>query len=61
MSENPEIKKILIILLFFASVLSSFYVLDFKVSHRETPANSAVGAYASSDPKLSFSGKCQQG
>ncbi|AKB76944.1 hypothetical protein MSHOH_0461 [Methanosarcina horonobensis HB-1 = JCM 15518] len=57
MSENPKTKKVLLTLLVFAFVLSSFYILDFKASQSETQANSGVSAYSSGSPEINFSGR----
>lgn len=55
MSENPEIKKIFLFMLVFAVILSSFYILDFKVSQSDTQANSVVSSYSSGNPQFNLS------
>lgn len=55
MSENPATKKILLVMLVFAVLLSSFYILDFKVSQSDTQANSVVSSYSSGNPELDSS------
>ena len=54
MSENPVKKKILLIMLVFAVILS-FYILDFKASRSNTQANSVVSSYSSGNPEFDFS------
>ncbi|WP_410507902.1 hypothetical protein RSJ42_14040 [Methanosarcina hadiensis] len=57
MSENPVIKKIILVMLVFAVLLFSFYVMDFKTARSETQANSVVSSYSSGNPELDFSGR----
>lgn len=55
MSETPAAKKIFLVILVFAVILSSFYILDFKVSQSDTQANSVVSSYSSGNPEFDFS------
>lgn len=55
MFENPVKKKIFLIILVFAIILSSFYILDFKAAWGETQANSVVSSYSSGNPEPDFS------
>lgn len=55
MSENPAIKKIFLSMLVFAVILSSFYILDFKVSQSDTQTNSVVSSYSSGNPQFNLS------
>ena len=57
MSENPATKRILFALLVLAVVLSSFYVLDFKVAQSETRTNSGVNACSTGDPQIDSQGR----
>jgi len=57
MAENTGTKKILLSALILAVVLSSFYVLDFRVAQSETQTNSRVSAYSSGDPRIDFPGR----
>ncbi|AAM30632.1 hypothetical protein [Methanosarcina mazei] len=57
MSENPKIKKILLVFFVFALLLSAFYALDFKISQSETHVNSGLSAYSSGSPELNSSGR----
>jgi hypothetical protein len=57
MSENPVIKKIILVMLVFAVLLFSFYVMDFKTARSEMQANSVVSSYSSGNPELDFSGR----
>ncbi|MPM61814.1 hypothetical protein SDC9_108677 [bioreactor metagenome] len=54
MSENPARKKIFLIILVFAVILS-FYILDFKASRSNTQTNSVVSSYSSGNPEFDFS------
>lgn len=54
MSKNPETKKIFMVLLVFAAILSSFYLLDFKAARSETQANSLVSTYSLGNPESGF-------
>lgn len=55
MFENPAIKKIFLFMLVFSVILSSFYILDFKVSQSDTQANSVVSSYSSGNPQFNLS------
>lgn len=55
MFENPVKKKIFLIILVFAVILSSFYMLDFKAAWGKTQANSVISSYSSGSPELDFS------
>jgi hypothetical protein len=57
MPENAATKKILLVLLIFTIVLSSFYVLDFRAAQSKTQANSGVSAYSSGSPDIDFPGR----
>jgi hypothetical protein len=57
MSENPATKRILFALIVLAVILSSFYVLDFKVAQSETQTNSGVSACSTGDPQIDFQGR----
>lgn len=54
MAENTGTKKILLFGLALAVIISSFYILDFKVAHSKTRTNSRVGAYSSGDPMIDY-------
>lgn len=54
MAENTGTKKILLFGLALAVIISSFYILDFKVAQSKTQTNSRVGAYSSEDPMIDF-------
>lgn len=55
MPKNPATKKILLFMLVLATILSSFYILDFKMARSGTQANSVVSSYSSGNPELDFS------
>ncbi|HIH95851.1 TPA: hypothetical protein HA338_18225 [Methanosarcina acetivorans] len=57
MAENTGTKKILLSILAFAIVFSSFYILDFKAAQSKIQTNSRVSAYSSGDPMINFPGK----
>lgn len=55
MPKNPATKKILLVILVLAVILSSFYILDFKMARSGTQTNSVVSSYSSGNPELDFS------
>lgn len=57
MIENAVTKKIFFAALALTIVISSFYILDFKVARSETLIDSAVSAYSTGDPLIHFPGK----
>ncbi|HII01912.1 TPA: hypothetical protein HA351_09795 [Methanosarcinaceae archaeon] len=57
MREDANTKKILLTVLILAVVLSSFFVLDFKVAKSETRANSRIAAYSTGEPQIDFPGR----
>lgn len=57
MAKNAAMKRIFFAVIVFAVVLSSFYILDFKVARSETLTNSTISAYSTGDPQIDSPGR----